>query len=195
MSGRRSFRRAPRATRRKACAGCAMPSPSSVPRTRACRCTFSFTSEYEHLAVRGRVDARLPRAALLDDALDRLLRAGRLPLRAVRVHGLRATWSQRGERLYRERPAALVTPASCGASSSSPRGRAPSGKPLVTTECWGVVDYKDWPLLDWGWVKELCDRGARTASATGRWAAHCHLATSADRSSLACGVTSRGTGG
>ncbi len=42
-------------------------------------------------------------------------------------------------------------------------------KPLVTTECWGVVDYKDWPLLDWDWVKELCDLGTREAVKTGRW--------------------------
>ncbi|MCD8483417.1 MAG: cellulase [Verrucomicrobia bacterium] len=43
------------------------------------------------------------------------------------------------------------------------------GKPLITTECWGVVDFKDWPLLDWGWVKELCALGTETALATGQW--------------------------
>lgn len=43
--------------------------------------------------------------------------------------------------------------------------------PLVTTECWGVVNYKDWPLLDWGWVKDLCALGTRAAAETGRWAA------------------------
>lgn len=37
--------------------------------------------------------------------------------------------------------------------------------PRITTECWGVVDYKDWPLLKWDWVKDLCALGAqRTAS-------------------------------
>jgi hypothetical protein len=41
---------------------------------------------------------------------------------------------------------------------------------LATTECWGIIDYKDWPRLDWGWVKELCELGTLTASATGRWA-------------------------
>ncbi|HYM07913.1 MAG TPA: cellulase-like family protein, partial [Terriglobales bacterium] len=46
-----------------------------------------------------------------------------------------------------------------------------TGKPLITTECWAVVDYKDWPLLEWDWVKELCELGVRTASATGRWVA------------------------
>jgi hypothetical protein len=46
-----------------------------------------------------------------------------------------------------------------------------SGHPLITTECWGIVDYKDWPGLDWGWVKELCALGVETAAATGRWAA------------------------
>jgi len=44
-------------------------------------------------------------------------------------------------------------------------------QPLITTECWGIVDYKDWPLLDWGWIKELCANGTRHASASGRWAA------------------------
>jgi len=48
-------------------------------------------------------------------------------------------------------------------------------RPLMTTECWGPVDYKDWPGLDWGWVKELCEVGTREAAATGRWFA---LATS-----------------
>jgi hypothetical protein len=43
--------------------------------------------------------------------------------------------------------------------------------PLITTECWGIVDYKDWPLLKWDWVKELCALGARRAAASGRWLA------------------------
>ena len=43
--------------------------------------------------------------------------------------------------------------------------------PLITTECWGVVDYKDWPLLDWGYVKELCALGTLEAAKTGRWLA------------------------
>jgi hypothetical protein len=42
-------------------------------------------------------------------------------------------------------------------------------KPLITTECWGIVDYKDWPLLDWNWEKELCEFGVKCASSTGRW--------------------------
>lgn len=45
-----------------------------------------------------------------------------------------------------------------------------SGKPLVTTECWSVVDYKDWPLLNWGWILDLNRLGVTTAAATGRWA-------------------------
>jgi hypothetical protein len=46
-----------------------------------------------------------------------------------------------------------------------------AGLPLVTTECWGIVDYKDWPMLPWGWVKELCALGTTTAAATGGWMA------------------------
>jgi hypothetical protein len=43
--------------------------------------------------------------------------------------------------------------------------------PLVTTECWGVVDYKDWPLLKWDWVKDLCALGVERAASTGQWLA------------------------
>ena len=38
--------------------------------------------------------------------------------------------------------------------------------PLITTECWGLVDYKDWPGLDWGYVKEMCVEGTTCAAAT-----------------------------
>ncbi|WP_300700717.1 cellulase-like family protein [Bacteroides sp.] len=44
-------------------------------------------------------------------------------------------------------------------------------RPLMTTECWAVVDYKDWPLMKWDWVKELCALGATTAAETGMWVA------------------------
>ena len=42
-------------------------------------------------------------------------------------------------------------------------------KPLITTECWALVDYKDWPKLEWSWIKDLCKIGAETASDSGRW--------------------------
>lgn len=42
---------------------------------------------------------------------------------------------------------------------------------LITTECWGVVDFKDWPLLDWDYVMELCALGTEEAAKTGRWMA------------------------
>lgn len=44
-------------------------------------------------------------------------------------------------------------------------------KPLITTECWAVIDYKDWPMLNWDWVKELCEIGVRESAATGMWVA------------------------
>jgi sugar-binding cellulase-like protein len=43
--------------------------------------------------------------------------------------------------------------------------------PLITTECWSIINWKDWPGLDWGWVKELNAFGVETAAATGRWSA------------------------
>ncbi|MDR1282265.1 MAG: cellulase [Opitutaceae bacterium] len=48
-----------------------------------------------------------------------------------------------------------------------------TNKPLITTEGWAIVDYKDWPGLDWGWVKELNARAVEHVAATGRWAAIC----------------------
>jgi hypothetical protein len=45
------------------------------------------------------------------------------------------------------------------------------GLPLATTECWGPINYKDAPGLDWGWVKEVCEHGVHRALRSGRWAA------------------------
>ncbi len=44
-------------------------------------------------------------------------------------------------------------------------------KPLVTTECWAIVDWKDWPMLDWQWVKDLNALGTRAAISEKRWKA------------------------
>lgn len=46
-----------------------------------------------------------------------------------------------------------------------------ANQPLITTECWGLVDFKDWPLLNWEIVKELCELGVKTAAASGQWMA------------------------
>jgi hypothetical protein len=44
-------------------------------------------------------------------------------------------------------------------------------KPLMTTECWAITDYKDGPMLPWDWVKELNAIGTRRAAESGAWAA------------------------
>lgn len=44
-----------------------------------------------------------------------------------------------------------------------------TGKGLYTTECWSLVDYKDWPGLEWDWIKEISVRGVEHAARTGRW--------------------------
>lgn len=41
--------------------------------------------------------------------------------------------------------------------------------PLATTECWGIVDYKDYPLLRWDWIKDLCELGVESALESKRW--------------------------
>ena len=76
----------------------------------------------------------------------------------------------RAESLYRDRPEhwrGLLT----GRIDRLAAASRAAGLPLATTECWGIVDYKDWPLLDWAWVQELCELGTLTAAATGRWLA------------------------
>ncbi|WP_248910000.1 cellulase-like family protein [Halocatena marina] len=45
------------------------------------------------------------------------------------------------------------------------------GLPLTTTESWALIHYKDWPGLNWDWIKELCAVGTQKAAETGRWAA------------------------
>jgi hypothetical protein len=82
--------------------------------------------------------------------------------------------ARNGERLYRSDPAHWQACLVRGIETLAEWSRV-SNKALMTTECWGVVDYKDWPLLQWDWVKELCEFGVRKAAATGRWVA---LATS-----------------
>jgi|AntDeeMetagen681_2_1112603.scaffolds.fasta_scaffold03731_2 hypothetical protein len=45
------------------------------------------------------------------------------------------------------------------------------GLPLATTESWATIHFKDWPGLEWDWIKELCAVGTRKAAETGRWTA------------------------
>jgi hypothetical protein len=77
---------------------------------------------------------------------------------------------QKAEALYRSDPEKWKMALNSGIELAAQWSRA-SGKQLITTEGWGVVNYKDWPLLNWEWVKELCEYGVRQASATGQWAA------------------------
>ncbi len=78
----------------------------------------------------------------------------------------------KGEATYRARPNYWRKLMLDGIAGIAEGGRR-SGKPLVTTESWAVVDYKDAPLLDWGWVKDLTAEGTLAACRTGRWHAIC----------------------
>ncbi len=46
-----------------------------------------------------------------------------------------------------------------------------ANQPLITTEGWSLVNYKDYPMLNWDWIKSLCALGVSTAAATGQWVA------------------------
>jgi hypothetical protein len=84
------------------------------------------------------------------------------------------TLSARGEGAYRKRPGYWQARLREHIRSCAGAFR-PHRLPLMTTECWGLVDYKDGPGLDWGWEKDLCRIGVETACSTGQWLA---LATS-----------------
>lgn len=78
--------------------------------------------------------------------------------------------SLHAESTYRARPAywqGLLTKAIDEMAAVSAQKKLP----LATTECWAIVDYKDWPLLKWDWVKDLCTLGTRHAAASGQWLA------------------------
>lgn len=75
---------------------------------------------------------------------------------------------QKAEKTYKEKPEYWKSKLVEGIDKLTNWSKL-SGKPLATTECWGIVDYKDWPLLNWDWEKELCELGIKTAAAKGRW--------------------------
>ncbi len=74
----------------------------------------------------------------------------------------------KGEPAFRAREAYWVNGLK-GMIDHAARWSRDLGQALVTTECWGIVDYRDWPGLDWGYVKELCALGTEEAAQTGRW--------------------------
>jgi hypothetical protein len=76
----------------------------------------------------------------------------------------------KGEKLYRSNPEHWKAALTKGIHFCAEWART-AKTPLITTECWSVVDYKDFPLLEWGWIKELCEHGVRTAAGTKQWTA------------------------
>lgn len=78
--------------------------------------------------------------------------------------------ARNGERLYRENAAHWQARLEYGIEQLAAWADV-AKKPLITTECWALVDYKDAPMLPWDYILELCELGVRRASATGRWAA------------------------
>lgn len=75
-----------------------------------------------------------------------------------------------GERIYRANPGHWQSRLDYGVDFLAKWSEV-ARKPLITTECWSLVDYKDAPMLPWDYLLELCERGTRRAAATGRWIA------------------------
>ncbi len=76
----------------------------------------------------------------------------------------------RGAALYHEKPAYWQQTLIGGIDLIADWSKRVN-KSRITTECWAVVDYKDYPPLEWDWVMELCTLGVERASASGRWSA------------------------
>jgi Sugar-binding cellulase-like len=74
------------------------------------------------------------------------------------------------ERLYRSKPNYWKSRLTYGIDQLAAWSKF-AHKPLITTECWSLVDYKDYPMLHWDWLKELCEVGVKHAAEQGRWAA------------------------
>lgn len=132
-------------------------------------CTFSFTSEYktwreQDVAMLDLLELHLWMTTFSD--FNQQVGYNFEAFSPVGYNNLQ----KRGEALYRSDPGKWKASLAQGIDLLAEWSRT-SGKPLMTTECWSVVDYKDWPLLQWDWIKELCEFGVRRASATGQWSA------------------------
>ena len=79
------------------------------------------------------------------------------------------TIAAKGEAYYRANTEALVADLAATIALAAAWSERAS-LPVVTTESWSIITYKDGPNLDWGWVKEGCQTGVDLALATGRWA-------------------------
>ncbi len=77
---------------------------------------------------------------------------------------------EKGETLYREKPDYWKNMLTSNIQRIAGEANKVN-QPLMTTECWSVVNYKDYPGLNWDWVKDLCAIGVSAASTTGQWVA------------------------
>lgn len=75
---------------------------------------------------------------------------------------------RRGRAVYDRDPARWEAAMFAGIDSVAAWSRA-THLPLYTTEGWALVDYKDWPGLEWDWIKDLNAKAVARAAATGRW--------------------------
>jgi sugar-binding cellulase-like protein len=80
--------------------------------------------------------------------------------------------------IRRAKPYYLANKAKLDAALAEWIGRAAdwsrrTNKPLVTTEGWASVMYRDWPMADWDWMMNVCAAAVEQAAATRRWTAIC----------------------
>ncbi len=82
--------------------------------------------------------------------------------------GQYALLADSAEKLYRSSPAQWRTQLSNMITDMADWSRW-RNLPLVTSEAWAIVCWKDGPGLDWGWVRELCEFGVDEAIKHDRW--------------------------
>lgn len=68
-----------------------------------------------------------------------------------------------------ERDQAIYDGGLCAAIDAVADWSRASGKGLYTTEGWALINFKDWPGLDWDWILDLNARAVEYVVGTGRW--------------------------
>jgi hypothetical protein len=79
---------------------------------------------------------------------------------------------EKGEEIYRAKEEQWKSGLSTSIDALAEWSRK-INKYIICTEGWGPIDYKDYPGLNWGWVKEICAYGVEKSIASGQFIAIC----------------------
>lgn len=138
------------------------------------RLPICFSSDRDEVADYRRAD--LPPIDLIEHHIWMAKENGKAFERATAARTPEGEWLDRvafaAEPLYRTRRAEWDAALSRKIAALAQVSRA-TDLPLASTEGWAIVSLRDWPMLDWRWVKDVCAVGVHAAAASGRFLAIC----------------------